>query len=141
MSDGHGKNEAETSARTRLASRGYAQAILNSKPMPEGERATLARTVTALYDELASESRLGAAARRYAEAHARAHEAHTTPEGEALPLEERDRLFDVALDARRESQRLRENAALGREATEGETPVIQRSRSSNPVTRLLESIF
>jgi hypothetical protein len=47
----------------------------------------------------------------------------------------------VALDARRESQRLRENAALGREATEGETPVIQRSRSSNPVTRLLESIF
>lgn len=47
----------------------------------------------------------------------------------------------VALDARRESQRLRENAALGREATEGETPVIQRSRSSNPLTRLLESIF
>ena len=47
----------------------------------------------------------------------------------------------VALDARRESQRLRENAALGREATEGETPVIQRSRSSNPITRLLESIF
>lgn len=47
----------------------------------------------------------------------------------------------VALDARRESQRLRENSALGREATEGETPVIQRSRSSNPVTRLLESIF
>ena len=47
----------------------------------------------------------------------------------------------VALDARRESQRLRENAALGREATEGETPIIQRSRSSNPITRLLESIF
>jgi hypothetical protein len=47
----------------------------------------------------------------------------------------------VALDARRESQRLRENAALGREATEGETPIIQRSRSSNPLTRLLESIF
>ena len=47
----------------------------------------------------------------------------------------------VALDARRESQRLRENAALGRDATEGETPVIQRSRSSNPITRLLESIF
>ncbi len=47
----------------------------------------------------------------------------------------------VALDARRESQRLRENAALGREATDGETPVIQRSRSSNPLTRLLESIF
>jgi hypothetical protein len=47
----------------------------------------------------------------------------------------------VALDARRESQRLRENAALGREATDGETPIIQRSRSSNPLTRLLESIF
>jgi hypothetical protein len=47
----------------------------------------------------------------------------------------------VALDARRESQRLRENAALGREPTEGETPVIQRSRSSNPLVRLLESIF
>jgi hypothetical protein len=47
----------------------------------------------------------------------------------------------VALDARRESQRLRENAALGREATEGETPIIQRSRSSNPLTRLFESIF
>jgi DUF3035 family protein len=47
----------------------------------------------------------------------------------------------VALDARRESQRLRENSALGREATEGETPIIQRSRSSNPITRLLESIF
>ncbi len=45
------------------------------------------------------------------------------------------------LDARRESQRLRENAALGRDATEGETPIIQRSRSSNPVTSLLESIF
>jgi hypothetical protein len=47
----------------------------------------------------------------------------------------------TALDARRESQRLRENAALGREATEGETPIIQRSRSSNPLTRLFESIF
>ncbi|MBK1657994.1 DUF3035 domain-containing protein [Paracraurococcus ruber] len=47
----------------------------------------------------------------------------------------------VALDARRESQRLRENAALGREATEGETPIIQRSQSGNPVTRLFESIF
>jgi len=47
----------------------------------------------------------------------------------------------IALDARRESQRLRENAALGREATQGETPIIQRSTSGNPVTRLLESIF
>ncbi|NOG70525.1 DUF3035 domain-containing protein [Roseicella sp. DB1501] len=47
----------------------------------------------------------------------------------------------TALDARRESQRLRENAALGREATEGETPIIQRATSGNPVTRLFESIF
>ena len=47
----------------------------------------------------------------------------------------------VALDARRESQRLRENSALGRDATEGETPIIQRSRSSNPLTAILESIF
>ncbi|MDO9712644.1 DUF3035 domain-containing protein [Paracraurococcus lichenis] len=47
----------------------------------------------------------------------------------------------IALDAKRESQRLRENAALGREATEGETPIIQRSQSGNPVTRLFESIF
>jgi hypothetical protein len=54
---------------------------------------------------------------------------------------ERPETPGVALDARRESQRLRENAALGREATEGETPIIQRSRSSNPVKRLLESIF
>ena len=47
----------------------------------------------------------------------------------------------VALDARREAARLRENAALGRDATEGETPIIQRSRSSNPLTRLFDSIF
>ncbi len=47
----------------------------------------------------------------------------------------------VAVDARRESQRLRENAALGRDPTEGETPIIQRARSSNPLTSLLESIF
>jgi hypothetical protein len=47
----------------------------------------------------------------------------------------------VALDSRRESQRLRENAALGRESTEGETPIIQRSQSGNPVTRFFESIF
>jgi len=45
------------------------------------------------------------------------------------------------VDARRESQRLRENAALGRDPTEGQTPVIQRARSSNPVTRLFESLF
>ncbi|TCZ59752.1 DUF3035 domain-containing protein [Roseicella aquatilis] len=47
----------------------------------------------------------------------------------------------VALDARREAARLRENAALGREATDGETPIIQRATSGNPVTRLFESIF
>ena len=47
----------------------------------------------------------------------------------------------VPVDPRRESQRLRENSALGREATEGETPIIQRARSSNPLTSLLESIF
>ena len=47
----------------------------------------------------------------------------------------------TALDSRRESQRLRENAALGREATEGETPIIQRTQSGNPVTRFFESIF
>ncbi|MDB5372128.1 MAG: hypothetical protein JWP04_770 [Belnapia sp.] len=47
----------------------------------------------------------------------------------------------TALDARRESQRLRENSALGRDVTEGETPIIQRSRSGNPITSLFESIF
>jgi hypothetical protein len=47
----------------------------------------------------------------------------------------------IALDSKRESQRLRENAALGREATEGETPIIQRTQSGNPVTRFFESIF
>jgi hypothetical protein len=47
----------------------------------------------------------------------------------------------VALDQQREAQRLRENAALGREPTAGETPIIQRQRSSNPVTRVFESIF
>lgn len=34
----------------------------------------------------------------------------------------------VAVDPQRESQRLRENAALGREPVDGETPVIQRRR-------------
>jgi Protein of unknown function (DUF3035) len=47
----------------------------------------------------------------------------------------------TALDPRRESQRLRENAALGRDPSEGETPVIQPARSSNPVKRIFESIF
>ena len=47
----------------------------------------------------------------------------------------------VPVDPRRESQRLRENAALGRDTGEGETPIIQPARSSNPVTRVLESIF
>ena len=47
----------------------------------------------------------------------------------------------TALDPRGESQRLRENSALGRDVTEGETPIIQRSRSRNPLNNLLESIF
>lgn len=47
----------------------------------------------------------------------------------------------TALDAQRESRRLRENAALGRDVGEGETPIIQPTRSSNPVRRVLESIF
>jgi len=47
----------------------------------------------------------------------------------------------TTIDPRRESQRIRENTALGRDVTEGETPIIQRTRSSNPVTRLFESIF
>lgn len=47
----------------------------------------------------------------------------------------------TALDPRREAQRLRENAALGRDVTDGETPVIQRTRSRNPVAALFESIF
>jgi hypothetical protein len=47
----------------------------------------------------------------------------------------------VPVDPRRESQRLRENAALGRDTGEGETPIIQPARSANPVVRVLESIF
>jgi Protein of unknown function (DUF3035) len=47
----------------------------------------------------------------------------------------------IAVDAQREARRLRENAALGREPTSGDTPVIQPQRSGNPVTRLLESLF
>ncbi|PHK95748.1 hypothetical protein CR162_06345 [Pseudoroseomonas rhizosphaerae] len=42
----------------------------------------------------------------------------------------------VAVDPRRESQRLRENAALGREPVDGETPVIQRRREG-----LFERLF
>jgi hypothetical protein len=45
------------------------------------------------------------------------------------------------VDARRESQRLRENAALGREPTEGETPVIQPERAQNPVARMWQGII
>ncbi|MBY0334858.1 MAG: DUF3035 domain-containing protein [Acetobacteraceae bacterium] len=47
----------------------------------------------------------------------------------------------IPVDATRESRRLRENAALGRDPTEGETPVVQPTRSGNPITRLLESLF
>jgi hypothetical protein len=42
----------------------------------------------------------------------------------------------IAVDPSRESQRLRENAALGRESTEGDTPIVQpRTRS------LMERLF
>ncbi len=41
-----------------------------------------------------------------------------------------------AVDARKEARRLRENAALGRPVTEGETPVIQRKKRG-----LLEGVF
>lgn len=47
----------------------------------------------------------------------------------------------TALDPQREAQRLRENSALGRNTTEGETPIIQRGRSGNPVARLFEGLF
>jgi hypothetical protein len=36
----------------------------------------------------------------------------------------------IAVDPSREAQRLRENAALGRESTEGDTPVVQPQRRS-----------
>lgn len=38
--------------------------------------------------------------------------------------------IDDVLDAPAESRRLRENQALGREATEGETPIIERTTDS-----------
>lgn len=73
---------------------------------------------------------------------------------ESLRLDQPDRQFvdrlmfwrsneptGVAVDPGREAQRLRENAALGREANDGETPIIQRARSTNPIHRLFESIF
>ncbi len=41
-----------------------------------------------------------------------------------------------AVDARKEARRLRENAALGRPVTEGETPIIQRKKRG-----LLEGMF
>ena len=47
----------------------------------------------------------------------------------------------IAVDSQREAARLRENAALGRDTSEGETPIIQRTQSQNPVRRLWESIF
>jgi hypothetical protein len=47
----------------------------------------------------------------------------------------------VAVDSTREAARLRENAALGRDVSDGSTPVIQRSQSSNPLRRIWESIF
>ena len=73
---------------------------------------------------------------------------------ESLKLEQPDRgLVDrlmfwkepdppgTAVDSRREAARLRENAALGRDLSDGSTPVIQRTQSSNPLRRLMESIF
>jgi hypothetical protein len=42
----------------------------------------------------------------------------------------------IAVDPNRESQRLRENAALGRETTEGETPIVQ-PQQGNFLQRLL----
>jgi hypothetical protein len=42
----------------------------------------------------------------------------------------------VAVDPERESQRLRENAALGRDSASGETPIIQRRRAG-----LFEGLF
>ncbi len=47
----------------------------------------------------------------------------------------------IAVDARRESQRLRENAALGRDSMQGETPIVQPQRSGNPIIRMFEGIF
>ena len=47
----------------------------------------------------------------------------------------------VAVDSTREAARLRENAALGRDVSDGSTPVIQRTQSSNPFRRVWESIF
>lgn len=47
----------------------------------------------------------------------------------------------VPVNAQAEARRLRENAALGRDPTEGQTPVVQPERSQNPVRRLFESIF
>jgi hypothetical protein len=68
---------------------------------------------------------------------------------ESLRLEQPDRSFvdrlmfwrdtpppGTPVDPTREAQRLRENAALGREATDGETPIIQQRRRG-----LLEGIF
>ncbi|MGG5809855.1 DUF3035 domain-containing protein [Falsiroseomonas sp. CW058] len=42
----------------------------------------------------------------------------------------------IAVDPTREAQRLRENAALGRETTEGETPIVQPTQR-NALQRLL----
>jgi hypothetical protein len=42
----------------------------------------------------------------------------------------------TVIDAQKESQRLRENAALGKAPTEGETPIIQRKKKA-----LLEGLF
>ena len=46
----------------------------------------------------------------------------------------------IAVDSTREAQRLRENAALGRETTEGTTP-IQQPASTNSRTGILNRLF
>jgi hypothetical protein len=46
----------------------------------------------------------------------------------------------VVLDPQRESQRLRQNAALGQPTTTGDTPIIQRTQKG-VVQRLIDSVF
>ncbi len=73
---------------------------------------------------------------------------------EALRLEQPNRSFTdrlmfwrdppppgVQLDARQEAQRLRENAALGRDTGAGETPIIQRQRGRSFIGDMLEGLF
>jgi hypothetical protein len=45
------------------------------------------------------------------------------------------------VDPTREAQRLRENAALGRDPTSGQTPVIQPPQAQSPVARLFDAVL